>query len=91
MIKGSAPGAHTLTSRLFLKRFQPPAEQATEDDRETQSLVVALAACPCQTAVESDIKVRVLVARCWRVVGLRTCPCSLARLKEPAEPTLWPP
>ena len=59
MIKGSAPGAHILTSRLFLRRFQPPAQQATEDDREMQSLIEALAACPAQTAVESDIKVRI--------------------------------
>lgn len=64
MIKGSAPGAHILTSRLFLKRFQPPAQQATEDDRETQSLVNALAGCPAQTAVESDIKVNVFIGCC---------------------------
>ena len=85
MIKGSAPGVHTLTSRLFLKRFQPPAERAPENDRETQSLLEALAACPSQTAVESDLKVRVLVMGCCKAMGLRTCQCSLARLMGPTQ------
>ena len=71
MIKGSAPGVHILTSRLFLKRFQPPAQRATEDDNETQSLVNALAACPAQTAVESDIKVRI-----WSHAAAKTGACT---------------
>ena len=86
MIKGSAPGAHILTSRLFLKRFQPPAQQATEDDRETQSLVNALAGCPAQTAVESDIKVNVFIG-CCKSRGLRCCHSSLVRLNKPTQ--LW--
>ena len=58
MIKGAMPGVLTVTSRLYLKRFQPRVLPQLEGDVEAQEVLDALAACPNQTAVESDLKVR---------------------------------
>ena len=58
MIKGAMPGILTVTSRLYLKRFQPLILPQLEGDVEAQEVLCALAACPNQTAVENDLKVK---------------------------------
>ncbi|CAL5218407.1 g83 [Coccomyxa viridis] len=59
MIQGAPAGPKlTLTSRLFLRRFLPRVVVQIEADVEAQQVVEALAACPDQTAVESDMKAR---------------------------------
>ena len=58
MIQGAPAGPKlTMTSRLFLRRFLPRVVVQIEADVEAQQVVEALAACPDQTAVESDMKV----------------------------------
>lgn len=58
MIQGAPAGPKlTMTSRLFLRRFLPRVVVQIEADVEAQQVVDALAACPNQTAVESDMKV----------------------------------
>ena len=58
MVQGPTAGPKlTMTSRLFLRRFMPRVVVQIEADVEAQQIVEALAACPNQTAVESDMKV----------------------------------
>lgn len=49
-----------MTSRLYLKRFQPPEVEVTESNQESQEILDALAACTNQTTVETDLKVSAL-------------------------------
>ena len=60
MIYGGVPGMQNMSSRLFLKRFQPETTEITENAKEAQEIIDALAACDNQTAVENDMKVRTL-------------------------------
>ena len=58
MIPGGPAGPKlTMTSRLFLRRFLPQVVIQMEADVEAQQVMDTLAACPDQTAVESDMKV----------------------------------
>ena len=58
MVQGPMAGPKlTMTSRLFLRRFLPRVVVQIEADVEAQQVLEALAACPNQTAVESDMKV----------------------------------
>ena len=47
-----------MSSRLFLTRFQPETTEVTENVKEAQEIIDALAACDSQTAVENDMKVQ---------------------------------
>ncbi len=66
MIQGAPTGPKlTMTSRLFLRRFLPRVVVQIEADVEAQQVVEALAACPDQTAVESDMKVATFSLCMW--------------------------
>ena len=58
MVQGPNAGPKlTTTTRLFLRRFSPEVVVQLQTDQEAQQILDALAACPNQTAVESDMKV----------------------------------